>query len=367
MGMEEVIEASLIDEGLAERNTTTGELEGTAPDEGATPSSARADEGEAEGEESPAKAAATTEEEDDLDKELATLGVQRKDGKGQEARFRYSRFKKIWGNKEKALRESLTTENQKALKERDDRIAAWQKRIQTQDGVEKLIKENPARYLELLSVADPRFKELVRGGASPTQAAAQVAKEEGWKVPDPDAQYPDGSQGYRVETFQKTLQGLAEHVTNTTRKSVLDEMEKRYGTPLQTLVQDRREGEARRTHEQNVQTSVSEARSIYGKVFDDDFGALGKVKADSAVMRVITEHNQRGMPIPFKDACAIALIPKMKAERDTMREELMAELKAAPAAAQRSPGSQESTGKKGGGDRSLDEVIMDEYRRQGLI
>src|SRR6185312_9421649 len=150
---------------------------------------------------------------DDLDKELQSLGIQPKDARGGESRIRYTRVRKIWDNWKNRLTSELTEKHTKAVKELEARANANTERLSYMDNVEKLINTDQRRYLDLLVMAQPAFRQYLNpalfgggGGASPDGGGGGGSAPVGDKMPGPDAKFEDGSTGYSPEGLSKVLE-----------------------------------------------------------------------------------------------------------------------------------------------------------------
>ncbi len=333
--LDAIIGGAVMDAGLAEENDMgelvateeTPSVEGTpsTPDEGEAPPEPEVDADGKPVEKVADKPGEGLAEGDDLDKELQSLGVQSKDQRGGESRIRYSRIRKIWDNYKKKHEAEITQKHTDKIKEFETQATRTAQRIEYYDNLERIIKENPRRYVELLTMADPRFKEFfgpTSGGPAPVAATGDE------KMPQPDAQFADGTTGYSTEGFQKAL----EWNTQRTMKLVEDRFKQQYGKPLENLTQSQRVAAERQMHETRIKQNVARAKQIYGPAFTEDFGDLGSVKETSAVMKVLKENPT----FNFLDACAVALIPKIQGDRNTIRESILQEMKERPAAAKSS-------------------------------
>lgn len=369
--MDDAIADSLRDAGLVEESDF-GELVGTGegdPETPAAPAEPEADaEGDAEAEGAAAKEAATAGEgdEDDLDRELNEAGVN----KGQNTRLRYKTVRKIWEGWKKKQADELGGTHKKAVDDLNARIAASTERLRQVDVANQLIVRNPRAYLEMLATANPKVREFLNfqqeraaaAAAGDPRAAAGTGE---WKMPDPDAEFPDGSRGFSMDGIRGALTSFGSHLTQQLKK----DFQKEYGQPLQNLTQQQRQEKERSMHWNRVQSDVAWAQETFGQVFADDFGALGNIKADSAVMKVIQDSRdpQTGLAtITLRDACVAALLPRIQKTRDELYDEWKREARERPAAARRStPGAARASAPSTPG--TVEEVIADEMRKAGMI
>lgn len=330
-----------------------------------------------------ASEAATTEdktdqksgaEEDDLDKFFAGQGIQPKDGQGREGRIRYTRMKKMWGNREQQLRTELTSAHEKTLGDIRQQIAERDRRLSEIDVTNRLIVENPTFYLQSLLAVRPEYKDAIVAAAKQfgLSAAPERAAVEEDPRPTPDVKFADGSLGYSDHGLQKLL----DWNTRQAVKQAQAGFEKTYGQPIQTLQQrdqqlrqQQQEIAARDMHARRVQQNVEMARKVYGRAFDDDFGTLGNIKPDSAIMKVMNDHKDPRtgqVTIGFLEACAMALIPKMQADRNKIREEVTTELRQRPAAARRAaPAAHVASSTET--PSTVEGIITDQMRKAGML
>lgn len=370
-GIDDIIGNAAIESGIVESNDQ-GELVATedeTPIGEETPETSpeETSEGTTQTEETPPEEAATSSE-DDLDRELMSLGILPKDTHGRETRMRYSRIKKMWANKKAALDSEFKSQREKADTDWKRQVADREARLADFEQANRLIASNPMFYLQSLIAVRPEYRDHIlafakqQGGT--TAAAASAIQQTDDPRPQPDGVFPDGTKGYTPEGLQK----LEEWNRRQTIRDVEERMAQKYGKPIETFQTERRANQERNLAARRVQENVSRARQVYGQAFIDDFGELGNIKADSQVMKVLNEHRdaQGRVTITFMDACAMALIPKFQADRNKMREEITEELKRAPAAARRSaPGA--AVASKPAKSDTVEGLIAEEARRVGMI
>jgi hypothetical protein len=378
--LEDLIGNAVTEAGLAEPDEF-GELVATdeTPDTPTTPETEEAATPAVEGEEAPA--VETTPEvpgtpsqpvEDELDKELQELGIQSKDGQGRESRIRYGRVRKMLDNQKKKLTAELTGTHAKSSGELRTQIQQRDERLQHVDATNRIIVQNPGFYLQTLMSVRPEYKQAIldlasqMGGGGTVQPGQQPAKPGADDpMPQPDASYPDGTPGY-------SLKGLEARDAWNRRQAVREvegRFDQKYGQPLERINQENRMSAERTLHQNRVQANVNRAQEVYGQLFTDDFGTLGNIKKDSAVMAMMQRHTdpQTGQcSISFQDACAMALIPKLQADRNKVREDVIEEIRKRPAAAKRStPAAQVSSTPTA--PQNLEDVIAGEMRKHNMM
>ena len=373
--VEELIGQTLQDSGLAEMSDM-GELVGTSEsDVQDRPQGQEAPESEpveqaAAPAETPAEGAEKPEEKkpepegDELDKELQQHGLRSKDDLGRDTRIRYPRVRKIVENMREKLTKELTgkhTEELTTLKQQLEQVGPA---FQNYRAAEQLLETNPQRYFMAIAQANPALKQFLHpslfGEQVPQQQQQKAVPADQDPRPQPDASFADGSKGYSPEGLEK-LEAWNRRQTLREAEAL---MEQRFGKPIQQLNEERRTAAEQKMQVETVQNNIRLAVQAYGKVFSDDFGQFGAIKPTSEVMKVLTQNP--GMP--FLQACAIALVPKIQGDRNKMREDLIKELDTAgknrQAAGRPAPASSQAPSKAA---LSQEELIFNSMQQAGLI
>lgn len=383
--VEDIISGAVQEAGLAEMSDT-GELVGTdesggesggeettpnpsVPEGEGTAAPVEGSSSEEETEIPPTQGSQQTPTEDELDKELSGLGLQARDGKGQESRIRYSKVRKIWDNYKKKYATELTKQHEKTVQDLRGQMSQHAEKLQYLDNVNRLIATDKRRYLELLVMAQPEFRQFLNpavfGGGQAAGTTQPVAQDE---MPGPDAQYQDGSRGYTPEGFKKVL----EWQDRQTQRRIEEKFQKQFGAPLRQITERERMDAERQMHAASVQRNVSTAKQIYGKAFTDDFGELGAIKPESQILKLLKENAEhvrldpRTPRLGFLEAVALVCIPNIQADRNKMREELLAETQTRPAAARRSTPAA-STTTTAPQPEGTEAIIAAEMRKAGML
>ena len=380
--LEGLMQQVVVDSGLAEEGDF-GELVGTAEEEETQvvppaeeePAPAATTEEEqpaAEQVTKPAEGeAATTADEDELDRELAGLGINAKDGQGRETRIRYSRFKKMWANREAKLKGDFEATGKKSVEQLQQQVQERDRRLSEVDVTNNLIQTNPGFYLQALLAVRPDYKDAIvqmaqqlTGGKLEAPANGPAGGADDDPMPQPDGVWPDGTKGYTPEGLAKRDEWFQRRIIN----QVDQRFKQQYGKPLETIQHRERMAAEQQMNARRVQQNVEIARKTYGAIFDKDFGQLGNINPDSQIMKVLNEHrNAQGqITIGFLEACALALVPQMQADRNTMREDLLKELQNRPAAARRSPAPAQ-VASKAEPPSTVEGIIAEQMRRANMI
>ena len=380
--LEAIIGGELENAGLAETNDM-GEMVGVGDDSGDEGDSQASAEGEAataapageavvvaEGETAaPAASEPKKDELDATDLELQALGLRAKNDQGLETRIKYSRVRKIWENYKIKHAKELEEKHTQALTPLQQQVQQFQERFQNIDAQEKLLASDPKRFLELLGTIQPAVRQFlsptVYGAAAPAPGqppngtTAPTSADD--PMPKPNAKFPDGSEGYDMDGIKALNDWNQRQVIN----KVTQAMEAKFGKPVEDFTRQQREHAEQTLHANQVKANVDTATKVYGKLFSDDFGTLGAIKPDSAVMATLKANP--GMR--FMDAVAVALIPKIQADRNKMRDDLLKELdeagKSKKAAARPGPTANSIPGK--GTANTIEETIAEQMRNAGML
>ena len=267
----------------------------------------------------------TPAEVDELAAELEALGINAPKEGERENRLPYSRVKKIIANSRKKLLEAHTTD----LKTRDDKYTAAEKRLKDFDAADNLLRTDPAKYLEMLAVLNPAYKQYA-SGQQQQQQVVKPAEVKPDPAPGPDATFADGSKGYSAEGLEK--------LREWDRRQAVNEAQKLFDARLAPIEQaNKTREEQQRAYEYKqaqipvIRGQIATASKTWGKAFDDDYAKQGEGKSD------ILKYMQANPDVPFDTCVAAVLVPKIQANRDTMRGDLLKEINARPKAAVKTP------------------------------
>lgn len=280
------------------------------------------------------------------DKDLEALGLKPNAEGQRENRIKQSRVVKMIAK----AREKLAAEHATAVKERDDRIAAAEARWQEQERINRLADQDPARFMETLAAINPKFKPFLQRQAAQPQPQAPAATTTD-PMPQPDGRYADGSVGYTPEGLKKYQDWQNRQVKAEVKEELRKEYEERFG-PIE------RDYRAQQLIEQQkplVLSKLESARQTWGQLFDEDYN----LKDQSEILKTMQANDgQNGRPfLSFEAAVAKVLVPKARAQRETMRADLLKEINQRPAGAQRSTPGVATNGSNGTGTRSVEDIV----------
>jgi hypothetical protein len=214
--------------------------------------------------------------------------------------------------------------------------------------VAELIESNPELLLQVLR-QDERYAKLL----TPAQAAvvAEVAKEQAADDarPEPDLQTPDGMLIYSDKAQAK----LDEWRERQFEKKLQAEFEKRL-SPIEKERQEReKQVQSERLWQESLQTQrqvLTDARANW-ELFKESEGEIKAMLAKPGNERMSLER-----------AYQLVVMPKIKADRESIRKDLIAEMnKATPQSTSLRPGAQSTVPPKT--DQTTEDIIMAHARR----
>ncbi len=327
---EDVPDAPTVDEGDDDSGATpdgvdTPEVEDPAPvvDE---PTGDTADEvGKADGEKAPKETpaeAAKHEEEDEL---AAALGLGKPpEDKAQRAawwkrRMPYSQVHKEYS----ALKKKWAATHEDTLKPLNEQISSAKKYREDVAKTEKYMESEPLEYLSRLAAARPdTYGKLLAAALGKNVEAPPTAEEEIGEQPQPNYKLPDGSMTYDIVG----LQALREY----DQKVITRELQKTFKPHLDFVDQQKKEAEQARTKQQQAENdrAVTQAKDdaladllTWDFVTEADIPAI--LEAASKLPANLNMHQA------LSKAYRQVIMPKVKADRDKMTKDIVANQKKA--------------------------------------
>lgn len=305
---------------------------------------------------SPAEQAeeATKAPQDDFDKKF---GLSAQSSSGRENRIPYSRVKKIT---EKAVNDAktdwsktLTTSHVPVSKfqEAETKLKDYEGRFEQVAQFEKFMATDQLGFLKRL-YQQPGYKELLdQLAAGPAQPVAPVQPsapvEEDF--PQPDQQLSDGSKVYSMEG----LKALREWDRKQVATAVLKEVETRYA-PLE---QDYKAYQQTQAVIPQVQRQIEEARTW--PLFNESEADI--VKSLQVNPAYTLERAYQAVVFPKMKAEQERLAGEAKVSKETMRAELLKELKQAPRSTAAATGPNRPAPAPTG-PRSIEDVINESLK-----
>lgn len=297
--------------------------------------------------------AAPAAPQDDFEKKY---GIPATSASGRENRIPYSRVKKITENAIKSAQtdwtKSLETSHVpvEKFKQLETLNKDYEGRLTKVAEFENIMMNDGARFLEMLSkipAYQPFFnniralQEQVQRGTQLTQATPPPDPDS--DMPQPDQRLSDGSMVYSLEG----LKALNAWNRAQARQEVMNEVEQRVRAIEQRYSPMESEWEAHHRVQQilpKVQQQIAEARQW--PLFNEN---------EAEITRVL-EQNQH---FSLERAYQHVVWPKMVANKDQMRADLLKEIKQAPRATSVAAPSSRPAPRATSEPRSLEDVIRD--------
>lgn len=237
--------------------------------------------------------APTPAEVDELAKELGLEAPRRPDGREQ--RIPYSRVKEMI---EKKLQKA-TTEWESKVKEHTDKLSSYESERQAFAEVQRLIQHNPEAFLQSLAQVNPAYSRFIGGNAGAYKAPEDAPA----SMPQPDVDIGNGQRSYSVEGLNKLLAWQAQQTEARVvqRFAPIEQqwksqaMQTQAAASVKAMIEDARQWPGFTEHEAEVLQALRADR---------------KMSLDAAYRKVV--------------------LPKLQADRNKLREELLAEIKAKP-------------------------------------
>jgi hypothetical protein len=216
--------------------------------------------------------------------------------------------------------------------------------------------QDPDRFIEALAVANPsKWKPIqarLAGAPVAASASALAAKPAGTDKPKPNFKLPDGSMTYDEDGVQALLDWTTERAVAQAEEKITKQFEARFG-PIE---QSHKAVEFRNQQAPIIAAKLQKAREDWGALFEADY----KQAETTGKSDILTY--QKANKCSFEAACQAVLLPRLRADRNKMREELIAEINEAPeAATERRAAVREQKG-----PRSLEQVIKDSMVAAGI-
>ena len=197
------------------------------------------------------------------------------------------------------------------LPELETKVKQYEGELENVARAEQIMVQDPKRFLLILPTINPEYAELLKGtGGVP--AAAPVPNAE---MPDPDYDLGNGQKTYSPDGIKKLMGWVA----GQARQQVLSEVDQRFKPVMTEFESQQRVREAL----PRVQAKVDHARAHWPGFKENEPAILAVLQADQK--------------ISFEDAYAkvvndthTAALEAGKTNRETMRQELIKELKAKP-------------------------------------
>ena len=227
--------------------------------------------------------------EDPLAKELGLK--PRPDGK--ENRIPYSRVQKIVQNQIAKATEPLARE----VTDYKTRVSTYEERLAKVDEVERIMFDEPAKFIEILKTLKG-YPELLGGSVQAATHTSDTVTEE----PQPDLDLGDGKLTYSPEGLKRLRAWDRQQTENV------------IGKRLKPFEDERAAAERIEAAKPYIKAAVMEAKANWPRFNEDEEAILKEVQGG----------------LTLEAAWRKVSVPKLSADRDKMRAEIIQELKKQP-------------------------------------
>ena len=302
------------------------------------------------------------------------VGVPQVGVGGRENRIPYSRVKKIT---EKAVNDKVNevaevvlgrklNSGEKAvdvvkahvakLPELESKVTDYESRLQAVGQFEDVMANEPQKFLGMLAKV-PAYKEFfefiaeaqrVMSGQAPAAAQAGLSHQSDLPaddpMPEPDEELSDGSRVYSLDGLKNLLAWNARNTENRVKSAYeqqLKALQERYD-PIANDWQERRRQEAILPV---IQKKIAEART-WALFNENEAEILAKLQSDKT--------------ISLEGAYQAVVFPKLLADRNRMRQEVLEEVKAAPTSTSVPTRAASKPNPAPSGPKSLEDIIKEQ-------
>jgi hypothetical protein len=252
------------------------------------------------------------------------FGLQAQSVTGRENRIPYSRVKKIVEKNEKdaiaRVTRELETKFTPQVTELTSKVTDYESRLQRVAQFEEIMETKPKEFLGMLSKL-PAYKDFfdhITKLASGTPVEQPKVADPSEGMPQPDQTLPDGSKVYSMEGLRALMDWQAAQVEQRTIKQV----EERY-KPIEQAWQSQ---EQYNKLVPVVEKQIAEARKW------PNFTEL-----ETEIVSLLKANQNLTLEGAYREAYHRNVAPKLSADRDRIRQEVLAEIKKAPVKAPSAP------------------------------
>ena len=251
------------------------------------------------------------------------FGLEPKGSGGRENRIPYSRVRKIVEN----ARSEAVAPLAQQVQEFQAKLQDYEGRLSQVGQFEEVLQNRPQEFLELLSQVptyQPFFEQLGRL----SQVAQYLEQQQMMQdlpqadpasdMPQPDQIMPDGSRVYSMDGLRELLGWQAQQV----REQVTQEVSQRYA-PIE---QQWYEAQQQAQYEQQVQEHIAQlVPQVQAQI--DEARQWPMFQENEAA---ITKALQQNTSLSLEGAYRQVVLPRLTSGRESMRQQLLQEMKQAP-------------------------------------
>lgn len=291
-------------------------------------------------------------------------GIPSQSVTGRENRIPYSRVKKIvekaQNDAKEALKKELEGQFSPKLTDYETKVKSYEDRLTKVAQFEQILENDPQTFLTMLSnipAYRPFFEQLAQLAAGSQQGSVTPQRDpttgrfvgqaqQGQSadpMPQPDQQMPDGSMVYSMDGLKSLLDWNARNVENR----VTQQVQQRYA-PIEQQFQRFQQQQALIPQ---IERQIADARTW------DRFNEL-----EPEVIKILQSDNRISLERAYMQAYQQNVVPKLAADRNKVRNEVLEELKKAPAATSAPAARGYKAQPAQTGPRDLSDVIKEQIK-----
>lgn len=254
-------------------------------------------------------------------------GVTKESSSGRENRIPYSRVTKIVDKARKEVESTWTpkvTELEAKVKEYEPKVKDYEDRLTKVAEFENVMLKDHKQFLNMLYTI-PGYKEIFDSMVTPAADTTITPVDPTADMPQPDQKLSDGSTVYSMEGLKKLMSWQAAQVEAKVAKEFEGKLSETTGkyAPLLEKYQAEQQIQAAIP---KIQADIAEARKW--PQFNENEADI--IKALQADRKLSLEGAYRQVVVPKLATAQTTAQTDQAALRAKMREELLAEIKAAP-------------------------------------
>lgn len=287
-----------------------------------------------------AAVASTPATQDEFEKKY---GFPAKGPDGRENRLPHSRVKTMVEKAEK----SAAAQFEPRIKEFETKVQDYEGRLIKVAEFEKIMVNDPTKFLSMLQTL-PQYRDILtqpkatEAPATPAVVSEVPAVDE---MPQPDSEGPDGTRVYSMEG----LKNLVKWIKTDAKAEALKEVETKY-KPLQDDWQAREQKQKSDDYYNNVIVPKINAQIEEARKWD-----LFAENETEIVKALDADKN-----LSLERAYQTVVFPKLRANRDEIRKQVIADMKKAPVSTSVAAGVvSKAPAASTGGKRDLEDIIRE--------
>ena len=251
-------------------------------------------------------------------------GIKSKDKSGRENRIPFSRVQKI---NENAVKKARTAWESETLAPVNAKVSEYETRLTNISNVENIMFNEPARFVEMLRSV-PGYEQVLPTAGKQAGSGNSAIEPATGAIDWSKAPKSDTEQGYSDKGLTDLLSWTVERAPARAIAATEDRLSKRYA-PIETAFNRTQKGREQAAQmAQSTNTLVGHATENWPQ-FKENHEAITKVLIDDS--QAGTGTAKMSPQAALEAAYHKVVFGKLTTDRNALRQEILAELKSAPA------------------------------------